>query len=250
MIIDFHTHAKLSKGIPVDLEEFTKKMNEAKEAGLTALALTEHFNAPDFLKVYDMLDHSFPYDGHTYDVNGLTVFPGMEIDVKEVGHYLVVGNRDDIRSISMELTAFTPEDNFIPISDLFNLLAPYNVLKIGAHPLRKSTPLHHHDPALLKQFDAFDLNGKDLFKAGPEMEKLVAEFADQYGVPVVGGSDTHHFLQYGAISNRFEEVCRTVDELKEAIRQQQYQTCISDCLDVKVRSAALIKKELKEQITI
>src|SRR5699024_11174877 len=63
------------------------------------------------------------------------------------------------------------KDSFIPVRDLIALLDDFNVLKIGAHPLRKSTPWHHHEPSVLKQFDAYDLNGKDLFTDGIDMEK-------------------------------------------------------------------------------
>ena len=53
---------------------------------------------------------------------------------------------------------------------------------------------------MLKQLDAFDLNGKDLHTRGIE-ENIndVNAFAEALDKPVVGGSDTHHFKQYGAV---------------------------------------------------
>ena len=61
MNIDFHTHANLSKKITVSLEDFKEKMREAKASGLTALAITEHFNAANIIELYETLQEEFPY---------------------------------------------------------------------------------------------------------------------------------------------------------------------------------------------
>src|SRR5699024_1450187 len=142
MKIDFHTHANLSKKIHISLEEFKEKVKEAKASGLTALAITEHFNSTNITELYDMFQENYPYE------------------YKEA---------------------------FIPVQDLIDVLNDFNVIKIGAHPLRKSTPWHHHELSVLTQFDAYDLNGKDLFTDGREMEKRVHMFANEYKIPVVGG---------------------------------------------------------------
>ncbi len=68
----------------------------------------------------------------------------------------------------------------------------FNFIKIGAHPFRESTPLHHIERELLTKLDAFDLNGKDLFEQGISVNtEKVFPFAKMLGIPVVGGSDTH-----------------------------------------------------------
>jgi len=245
MYIDFHTHANLSKKINVSLEDFKTKMQEAKANGLTAIAITEHFNATNIIKLYEMLQEKYSYEKDYYMIEGMKVFCGLEVDVKENGHFLVIGNREDILTIAYLLLPYHDKEDFIPVQDLIDLLAYFNVLKIGAHPLRKSTPWHHHEPSILKQFDAYDLNGKDLFTEGPEMEKRVHIFADKYEVPVVGGSDTHQQLQYGSIINVFPE-CDSIDELRETIRQRDYEVKVSPCLEVKVKGANQVKKMVKE----
>ena len=53
------------------------------------IALTEHFNTKNFHEVYDTLDAHFPYEDGYYNVFGLKVFPGMEVDILEVGHILM-----------------------------------------------------------------------------------------------------------------------------------------------------------------
>lgn len=245
MQIDFHTHANLSKKINISFEDFKKKMNEAKANGLAALAITEHFNATNIIEFYEMLQAEYPYEKDHYKIEGMKIFCGLEVDVKENGHFLIIGSRDDIWTIAHLLIPYRDKDAFIPVKELINLTSDFNVLKIGAHPLRKSTPWHHHELDVLQQFDAYDLNGKDLFTDGLEMEERVQSFATSYNIPVVGGSDTHQELQYGSILNVFPE-CNSIDELREVIRQGNYEIQISPCLEVKVKAASQIKKMMKE----
>ena len=60
MKIDFHTHANLTKNVDFHVEEFLDKINEARESGLDAIALTEHFNTNNFKDIYDKLNNNFP----------------------------------------------------------------------------------------------------------------------------------------------------------------------------------------------
>jgi hypothetical protein len=247
MHIDFHTHANLSKKITVSLEQFKEKMRKAKESGLDALAITEHFNSTNIIELYEMLQDEFDYEKEHYLIEGIKVFCGLEVDVKENGHFLVIGNREDIMTIAKILLPFHEEDEFIPVNALIELIEGFNVLKIGAHPLRESTPWKHHEASVLEQFDAYDLNGKDLHTYGETIAEKVHEFAETYSVPVVGGSDTHHHLQYGAIVNDFP-ACDTIDELKQTIAGGNYETHISPTLDEKVKEAKEMKKSIKEEL--
>lgn len=244
MHIDFHTHANLSKKITISLEDFKKKMREAKASGLHALAITEHFNSANIIELYETLQEEFSYEEEYYQIEGIKVFCGLEIDVKEIGHFLVIGSRGDILTIARLLLPFQNEKSFIPVKELIALLSDFNVLKIGAHPLRKSTPWNHHDISVLEQFDAYDLNGKDLYIYGPEIEDRVRKFANKLQIPVIGGSDTHQYLQYGSIINVFPE-CNSINELRQTIRGGDYETKISPCLEVKVKAATEVKKMLK-----
>ncbi|GAA4073131.1 PHP domain-containing protein [Amphibacillus indicireducens] len=249
MQIDFHTHANLSKKITTSLEGFKEKMRAAKESGLTALAITEHFNSANIVELYQTLETEFSYQADYYQIEGLKVFCGLEVDVKETGHFLVIGTREDILTMAQILVAFQDEENFITVKELIALLEDFNVLKIGAHPLRESTPWLHHDRAVLKQFDAYDLNGKDLYTYGSGIEERVRKFAKKYNVPVVGGSDTHHHLQYGSIINILPE-CDTINQLRKVIRAGNYETKISPCLSEKVKAANEVKKMIKEKTLV
>lgn len=247
MNIDFHTHGKLSKKIPFSIDNFMEAMKEAKEAGLDAVALTEHFNAIGFLDVYKSLDAYFSYKHHFYDVNGVRVFPGIEVDAREGGHFLFIGSRENIRDFWYQLEPYQSKGDFLPIKEILELAEPYAFLKIGAHPFRSSNPLIQHDHEVFKQLDALDLNGKDLYKMGRKMKDKLSLFSYEKGLPLLAGSDTHHYLQYGSVVNRFFEECKTIEDLKQVLQFDNYDIRLSPHLEVKVKSAAAIKRVIKSQ---
>lgn len=97
-------------------------MFEAKANGLQAVALTEHFNTSNFFAMYDALDQTYPYNGHYYDVNGLKLFPGMEVDIAETGHILLIGLKENVLAVRALLDEHTQEGNFIPFKQLLDIL--------------------------------------------------------------------------------------------------------------------------------
>ncbi|MGF2614307.1 PHP domain-containing protein [Rossellomorea vietnamensis] len=250
MIIDFHTHGKLSKKSEFDLEFLLGMVEEAKLNGLDAFTMTEHFNTLRFSDIYETLDEHFEYKEEYYDIDGFKIFPGLEVDIKETGHILLIGSRNDILQISERLAAHRHEDNFIPFADLLSIAQSYNVIKIGAHPFRNSTPLHHIDHGLLSQLDFFDLNGKDLHYEGREVEFRVRKLGNELNIPVVGGSDSHYPLQLGSIVNSLDRDCNTIEEIRTTIENGHYETAISPCLETKVKAAKKIKNMLKESLGV
>ena len=62
-----------NKKVVFSLDYFTEMVNSAKDNGLDAFALTEHFNTHQFIDVYDTLDKEFPYVHDYYEVDGVKV---------------------------------------------------------------------------------------------------------------------------------------------------------------------------------
>lgn len=247
MNIDLHTHGKLSKKSDFSPEYFSEMITEAKANGLQGLALTEHFNTSNFFAMYETLDRMYPYNGHYYEADGLMVFPGMEVDIAETGHILLIGLKEDILEVRYALENYTLEGHFIPFEGLLDLADEHGLWKIGGHPFRISTPLHHLDPELLTRLDAFDFNAKDIYMQGVEAYRaLITPFAARLGVPVIAGSDSHQCLQYGSVVNKLEKSCSTVAELKEAVRLGKYSIEVSPCLHTKVKASVMMKKLLKQ----
>lgn len=246
MKIDFHSHVKLSKKTDFDIENFKELIKEAKEEGLTAITITEHFNTSNFPAVYNTLDEYYEYKHDYYDVDGFKAFTGMEVDIAENGHVLVIGNLKEIRKMREELNDYDTKESFISLEKLFELGRVYDMLIIGSHPFREDHPLYKAAPELLGKFDAFDLNGKDLYEYGiEEMTNKVKELGKKYKVPIVTGSDTHQYLQIGSVMTIFEKECNTVKEIKNEINSGNYELFISQNLRLKIKAATMIKSLLK-----
>ncbi|AOZ92958.1 PHP-associated domain-containing protein [Paenibacillus crassostreae] len=249
MRIDLHTHAKWSKNTDFSYEYFRNMMQVAYKNQLDAIALTEHFNTRQFGDIYDTLDRHYQYEKDYYMVEGVKVFPGMEVDVQENGHILLIGARENIITVRSKLENHTTEGHYIEMAHLLDLSDEHSCLSIGAHPFRELNPLSHVKPELLTRLNAFDLNGRDLHHVGQQMEEKVNRLAELIGLPVVGGSDTHQLLQFGSVYNQFEQDCDTIDQLRDAIRLGTYKYQISQHLDSKVQLAeaeqARYKKNMK-----
>lgn len=248
MIIDLHTHGKLTKKSDFSLDFFRRSVKEALDSGLTAIALTEHFNTRHFTDMYAQLDQAFEYKDDYYDADGLKIFPGMEVDASPSGHFLMVGPKETVLRLSRLLERHTEKGSFLPLPELLNLTDRLPLLRIGAHPMRESNALTGYDPSVLRRLDALDLNAKDLYTYGPAMEERVRSLAAALGLPVTGGSDAHQHLQLGSIRNRLEQACRTVEELRQCILQGGSSIEISPCLRLRVEAASTIKQLLKQQL--
>lgn len=66
MRLDMHTHGKLAKKVPFSPEYTDWLFGEAKEAGLDALCLTEHFNTLGFNEVYEYIARHYEAERDTF----------------------------------------------------------------------------------------------------------------------------------------------------------------------------------------
>ena len=66
MNVDFHVHGLLSKRKDFNKDFFMNEIYFSKDNGLDAIVLCEHFNAKDFLVIYDFLEKNYTYDGDRY----------------------------------------------------------------------------------------------------------------------------------------------------------------------------------------
>jgi histidinol phosphatase-like PHP family hydrolase len=243
MVIDFHTHGKITSKFPFEEEGFLSKINEAKNEGIDHLALTEHCHADNFIEAYHYLYENYPYMDDCYDINGVKVYTGIEIGTKENLDVLVIANRDHILDLKSKIDNEAKECKYISIKELDNILDYNNMLVIFAHPYRKHEELPVISLNVLKNFDAIEFNATDLYIKGIEETKnKVTVLSKELNLPIVGGSDSHYFIQIGSIKNKFDMECKTITELKEQIKSNLYKVEISSDLSIRVRCAKIIKK--------
>ncbi|HOV41890.1 MAG TPA: PHP domain-containing protein [Oscillospiraceae bacterium] len=128
MKIDFHTHGKLAKHLPFSPEYTNWLFNEAKNSGLDAICLTEHFNTLGFDEIYRYIENNSEKLGDLFVFNGLKIFPGIEIDIAEGGHTTVIGKMEDIMAIWEEIMPFSENGKFLPLRGLAEKIKKYPVI--------------------------------------------------------------------------------------------------------------------------
>lgn len=138
MNIDFHVHGLLSKKSKFDEELFLQAIENAKENGLNTFVLCEHFNAKDIYSIQSYLRENYEYEYDRYIVNDFSVFIGMEIDIKNGGHVILCGNRDNIEEIRKNLEDYITKPNFIDFEELLDMGEKCECLMIGSHPYRET----------------------------------------------------------------------------------------------------------------
>lgn len=247
MIIDFHTHGKLAKTLTFK-KEYTKWLfDTAIESGLEALCLTEHFNTTQFEDLYEFVATELTPHGDCFIYkNQLKVFPGIEIDINEGGHNLVIGQLKDILAIHNDLKPFMKKGHFIPLEGLGQLVKQHPVIFGAAHPYREGGNIPSLAPELLANYDFIDLNGKDFAAKGELCEFEVNSFAKSLEKPVVAGSDTHQGYQYMTVYNNFRYDVDTVEDLKKAVLSENYTVHTASDAVFRVETASTLKKAMKQ----
>ena len=115
MYIDLHVHSKITRKVEFDIKHFENMIKVAKLNGLTAIALTEHFDVINFKDVYEKIKEKYEYKYDYFDVNGLKVFSGIEIDVKGNANLLVIGNLENVYELRDMFPEEISEEDYIEI---------------------------------------------------------------------------------------------------------------------------------------
>lgn len=247
MKLDFHTHGKLAKRLPFSTQYTDWLLKEAKNSGLDAICLTEHFNTMQFDELYGYISTTAKRDGDTFITkNGLRIFPGMETDIAEGGHILALGPVETILELNLRLAPYKNPDHFLPFKELMDLFEKYDVIVGAAHPFREGGHIPELPEDQLRRLDFIDLNGKDVSENPDVIKELTYSLADRIQKPVLSGSDTHQATQYGCIYTEFTSEINSFAELANEITSNCYDIFISKNAAFQVRTARILKQALKE----
>lgn len=239
MYIDFHCHSKLTKKVAFDIKYFNQTVKVAKKNGLTALVLTEHFSTYQFDRIYETLDANYPYKAYYYDIDGFRVLTGMEVNIQEGGHIVVFGHKQDVLALRHQFPEKIGKKDFPTFSQLMQGVKSHGLISIGAHPCRKSASLVQLGTKL-EQLDFLEMNGKDI-----GLKDKMLDLAIQLNMPIVAGSDTHHYIQVGTVRNHLYHECGSLEELKACLKDKQFDILISPKVHLKNKTAKIIKKVMK-----
>lgn len=247
MYIDFHTHGKLAKKLPFSRIYTDWLFGEAKESGLDALCLTEHFNTLQFDEMYRYIMNSCKREGDSLVTeNGLRIFTGMETDILEGGHVLCIGAPEDILELNQRLEPYKEKNCFLPFEKLMDMFSEYSVLVGAGHPYREGGHIPELPLEQLKRLHFLDLNGKDIAMNARETMEKVYTLGESLIIPVVSGSDTHQAVQYGCVRTCMEEDVDTIRALYQEMLAGRYRIGTSPNAAFQVKTAGLLKKALKE----
>lgn len=247
MKIDFHTHGKLAKKLPFSKEYTDWLFREAQRSGLDALCLTEHFNTLGFHEVYRYISERCAREGDTFVTDsGFRIFPGMETDIAEGGHTLIIGPVECILEMNRRLEPNKEKGKFLPFEKLAEMVEEYPVIFGAGHPYRDGGHIPELSRKMLAKLFFLDINGKDLARDCSGTWEKMRALSRRLNCPLVAGSDTHQSFQYGCVYNEFRQTARTVKDLAREIKEGTYEIRMSDSLAFKVESAGILKRALKE----
>jgi len=234
----------LGKKLPFSPQYTEWHLKQAKQAGLDAICITEHYNGTQMEETFQYVQgHE---DGDSFILqDGLRVFLGLEIDAQEGGHFSVIGALPDIKNIYAHLEPFIQKSIHPKFDEIVSIVKQYPVLFGASHPFRETNKATYLQSSQLSMFDYIELNGKDHALDEHNGHK-VAKLAQSVGLPIIAGSDTHQAHQFGCIMTEFHETHTTIQSLRHAIKKDAYTIRHGQHAKKQVETAKLIKSALKE----
>jgi len=212
---ELHCHVKLFSRRAFRPAQLQRRLNRARQLGLNVLAVTEHVDVPDFWEICKHLESLCTSASGSLNWKGLTVLTGAEVSVSEGGDILLIGSLEAIKELEGRLGRLSPW-NSPSFKRLLDASEDLGFLRIGAHPCRPNKELWKMG-TLLKRLDALEINAGELSEAD-----WVQHQAKQLNLPVLAGSDAHHWLQIGRVFNLLPlSTGFTVADIKEALAQKK-----------------------------
>lgn len=190
--IDTHSHPKISKHFEFSPASVDNMVRQARRVGLDALALTEHFHATRYWDIHDYLETTFPCEHGLFRTEGIALIPGAEVNIREGAHVIVLGEVAELRRLDRAFPVHLSERYEPTLREFLDVSDDFDIVRIGAHMFRRKKELGKFSAVDLRRLHALEINGKDF---GTEI-MLLAQ-ARALGLPIVAGSDAHHWLQVG-----------------------------------------------------
>ena len=212
--IDTHTHPKMSKHFAFDSRSVDRMVRMAARVGLDGLALTEHFHGRDFWAIYKHLYRQYPSEGGVFWADGVAIIPGAEINIREGAHVIVLGEVAELRRLDCVFPEHLSDGYEPALRQFLDVTDDFDIARIGAHMFRPTKELGKFPTVDLRRLHALEVNGKDF---GTELMLVVQ--ARALGLPIVAGSDAHHWLQLGVRHSVVHTEEITVRGVMKAIKE-------------------------------
>ena len=238
--IDTHSHPLMSKHFKFDPASIVKMIRMARRVGLDGVSLTEHFHASDFWSIHEHLERTYPASGGVFWADGLALIPGAEVNIREGAHVIVLGEVSELRRLDRAFAVPLSHHYEPTFREFLDVTEYFDIARIGAHMFRPCKELGKFRIDDLRRLHALEVNGKDF---GTEVMLLVQ--ARALGLPIVAGSDAHHWLQLGVRHTlvHLDEI--RIASIVKSIREGLTGFATSPYTPLRVRGAKSLKKITK-----
>jgi predicted metal-dependent phosphoesterase TrpH len=250
---DLHFHTMISRQLPFSEAHLRQMLDGAMSNGIGTIAITDHIESADYGTVRSYMRKTFSFNRGGYDVRGLRVFPGTEVQTSEDIHVLFLGAEEELDELHRRMEPMIRSGHYPSLRELFSRSGTLELLTIWAHPFRETgtdgarSLRDLADEEDIPHFDAIDLNAKDIYLYGEQMAAHVRTAAAEEGLPVVGGSDAHHPSQVGSVYNSCERPVVTFEDLRDAIKAGAFRPHVCRELQSKVAEAQQFKERVLEE---
>lgn len=154
--------------------------------------MTEHFHAHEYWKIHEHLEATYPHDRGVFHAGGLALVPGAEVNIREGAHVIVLGEVAELRRLDEAFSDRLSRGYEPTLREFLDVTDDFDLARIGAHMFRRQKELGKFSASDLRRLHALEVNGKDF-----GLETMLLVQARALGLPIVGGSDAHHWFQLG-----------------------------------------------------
>ena len=200
-----HVHSKQSDDAGGTVEGYLKWIGVLRKKGyrLDGVVLTEH-------RGFDF-DIDYSEIANQYDV---LVLKGAEVET-DLGHVLLYGITEALTN-QFDLTNI-----HLPAYEVFRAMQQTGGSAVAAHPGRTTIGLCEYmaSGATIDCIDTVEsLNGG----SNEAENNLANQFAAQYGLKSIGGSDSHYVSSIGKCSTYFYNNINSIEDMVNELRSGQF----------------------------
>jgi len=193
--VDHHLHtSRYSPDSVIDPDDL---IEQAREAGLDAVVITEHDHQWNARELADL----------NAKAGGLVILSGVEVSTRE-GHFLVYG-LPDLRE--------TPPG--IDVGSLLKVVRRHKAAIVAAHPFRWDQDFHAIVAAHGASFDALELASNNV--TGTTRQRTAELLRKHPSMGATGSSDGHDDGVVGCYYSEFPGAIRTMSDFVSALHARQ-----------------------------
>jgi hypothetical protein len=238
--IDTHTHPKISKHFSFNPRALERMVGMARQIGLDGIAVTEHFHGVGFWTIYEHLQATHLNEYGLFWNERLALIPGAEINIREGAHVIVLGDVGELGRLDRAFPTPLSHGYEPALREFLDVTDDFDIVRVGAHMFRPGKELGKFTVADLRRLHALEVNGKDF---GTEVMLLVQ--ARALGLPIVAGSDAHHWLQLGVRHTLVHTDELTLRAVLKAVREGLTGFATGPYTPPRVRTAKAVKNITK-----